>query len=68
MIQRPSDSLIQDSLIDADFSYSEQVKVNKNNYTLTFGGQAGSMLVSMGASDVIVTSAGESINQCRLHP
>ena len=44
------DSLCQDSLlVDPDFNYSEQVKVNKNNYTLTYSGHGamGSLIASM---------------------
>ena len=45
----PDGSLIQDSLIDLNFS--EQVKVNKNNYTLTFSGRPdGSLIASLVAS------------------
>ena len=48
-------SLIQDSLVDLNFS--EQVKVNKNNYTLTFsgheGGAVGSLIASMAASEAL---------------
>ena len=45
-------SLIQDSLTDEDFNFSEKVTVNKNNYTLTFSGQGviGSFIASMVSS------------------
>ena len=45
-------SLIQDSLTDEDFHFSEKVTVNKNNYTLTFSGQGviGSFIASMVSS------------------
>lgn len=46
------DSLIQDSLTDEDFNFSEKVIVNKNNYTLTYSGQGviGSFIASMVSS------------------
>ena len=48
----PQDSLIQDSLTDEDFNFSEKVTVNKNNYTLTYSGQGviGSFIASMVSS------------------
>ena len=52
-MQPPQDlSLIQDSLTDEDFNFSEKVTVNKNNYTLTFSGQGviGSFIASMVSS------------------
>ena len=53
----PDGSLIQDSLIDLNFS--EQVKVNKNNYTLTFSGRPdGSLIASLVAS---TSSAGATV-------
>ena len=52
------DSLCQDSLVDADFNYSEQVKVNKNNYTLTYSGHGamGSFIASMVSSGAIASA------------
>ena len=65
----PDGSLIQDSLIDLNFS--EQVKVNKNNYTLTFSGRPdGSLIASLVASTSSAAAAalkhGESGSKCVL--
>ncbi|CAF2740249.1 RUSC2 [Lepeophtheirus salmonis] len=47
LVEGQSDScLIQDSLTDAEFNYSEQLKANKNHYTLTYSRVDGSMIVS----------------------
>ena len=56
------DSLCQDSLlVDPDFNYSEQVKVNKNNYTLTYSGHGamGSFIASMVTSGAIGQNIGK---------
>ena len=56
------DSLCQDSLlVDGDFNYSEQVKVNKNNYTLTYSGHGamGSFIASMVTSGAIGQTIGK---------
>eukprot|EP00096_Caligus_rogercresseyi_P001788 TRINITY_DN1302_c1_g1_i2.p1 TRINITY_DN1302_c1_g1~~TRINITY_DN1302_c1_g1_i2.p1 ORF type:complete len:608 (-),score=215.55 TRINITY_DN1302_c1_g1_i2:2539-4362(-) len=47
LVEGQSDScLIQDSLTDAEFNYSEQLKANKNHYTLTYSRVDGSMILS----------------------
>ena len=52
-----TDSLIMGVDGCGDFSYSEQVKVNKNNYTLTFSRSDGSMIASTtsgcGTTDIL---------------
>ena len=52
-----TDSLIMGEDGCGDFSYSEQVKVNKNNYTLTFSRSDGSMIASTtsgcGTTDIL---------------
>ena len=52
-----ADSLIMGQDGCGDFSYSEQVKVNKNNYTLTFSRSDGSMIASTtsgcGTTDIL---------------
>ena len=52
-----ADSLIMGEDGCGDFSYSEQVKVNKNNYTLTFSRSDGSMIASTasgcGTTDIL---------------
>ena len=47
-----SSNIVQDSLLvdGGDFNYSDQVKVNKNNYTLTFSQGQMSLYGSMSAS------------------
>ena len=50
------DSLIMGEDGCGDFSYSEQVKANKNNYTLTFSRSDGSMMASSsgcGTTDIL---------------
>ena len=57
------DSLCQDSLlIDGDFNFSEQVKVNKNNYTLTYSGHGamGSLIASMINSGIVGQNIGRT--------
>ena len=51
-----ADSLIMGEDGCGDFSYSEQVKANKNNYTLTFSRSDGSMMASSsgcGTTDIL---------------
>ena len=69
-MQPPQDlSLIQDSLTDEDFNFSEKVTVNKNNYTLTFSGQGviSSFIASMVSSTgAILEPQGKHENSFRI--
>lgn len=63
VVDMPQDSLIQDSLAEEDFNFSEQVKVNKNNYTLTYSGQGGaigSFIASMVTSGALADTPDEN--------
>ena len=57
LVAGTADSLIMGEDGCGDFSYSEQVKVNKNNYTLTFSRSDGSMIASTasgcGTTDIL---------------